>query len=589
MSDQIAYVSGTSGNDRFNAEEHVEVLRGRDGIDVFEADGFTSYGDTYYGGQKRDILRVDYDRDFQLPDFFEAGFLFDGGKGRDVAFLNSKSANQTTESINLDLELDETFSIELGKTRLVNVENVTWSAYNTVLDIFVKLRPSEELTRSTFTDLGFFSRDENGQPMAGSTATIDFSAFSKFALFTSGGSFGILNWDSGRNLGNLTVVAERVEVIGTQADDHFGSLSSFGSSVAGRINTYFGQKGDDTFNLGGEGLAKVGGNKFFGQAGNDSFKSIGFTGKKQVDVNLYSGGLGSDTFEVSSGREKAVFDGGKGSDTITLGNFLKGGLARINLLKQEFNGGFAKNMEFKNIENFDLFVGSKFKGSAKGDSVNVFEPKHVGSDLDTEIYGYGGNDTFVIGPAWGGFGDLSDNVFVDGGKGIDTISINHSAYGFGTAVIDLEDGRNNTRNAANVVIQNVENIRGLSYDEDLRGDSKTNKLWGEGGDDKLNGREGNDRLDGGSDNDILTGGTGNDRFVFRKGYDVDSVVDFGDGLDLLLLDKALLGGRTTGQQVVDAFGSIVSGDVKLDFGGGDILYLEGVSSLDGLADSLVFV
>ena len=47
------------------------------------------------------------------------------------------------------------------------------------------------------------------------------------------------------------------------------------------------------------------------------------------------------------------------------------------------------------------------------------------------------------------------------------------------------------------------------------------------GQDTLDGGQGNDTLEGGSGNDYLIGGTGNDTFVFRNGFGIDVIADFG--------------------------------------------------------------
>ena len=62
--------------------------------------------------------------------------------------------------------------------------------------------------------------------------------------------------------------------------------------------------------------------------------------------------------------------------------------------------------------------------------------------------------------------------------------------------------------------------------------------------DFLYGKEDNDTLLGGLGNDKLNGGSGNDTFVFNTyvAFDLDSIgtdtiVDFGDGSDIISLDK----------------------------------------------------
>ena len=78
-------------------------------------------------------------------------------------------------------------------------------------------------------------------------------------------------------------------------------------------------------------------------------------------------------------------------------------------------------------------------------------------------------------------------------------------------------------------------------------------------------------LDGGTGNDRLTGGIGNDTFIFSTGYDVDRITDFGNGngdvidvSDFEIVDFASL----------QALFVELNGDVRIDFGDGDILIIQ---------------
>jgi Ca2+-binding RTX toxin-like protein len=68
-------------------------------------------------------------------------------------------------------------------------------------------------------------------------------------------------------------------------------------------------------------------------------------------------------------------------------------------------------------------------------------------------------------------------------------------------------------------------------------------LKGGSGTDLLNGDRGNDLLNGGNGNDTLTGGVGADVFQFdappSAEGNVDTVTDFGSGIDRMLLDDAV--------------------------------------------------
>jgi len=65
-------------------------------------------------------------------------------------------------------------------------------------------------------------------------------------------------------------------------------------------------------------------------------------------------------------------------------------------------------------------------------------------------------------------------------------------------------------------------------------------LFGESGNDLLEGENGNDLLIGGSGNDTLSGGAGNDIFIYNSNnHGIDTIQDFGDGVDRIRLDKKI--------------------------------------------------
>lgn len=133
-------------------------------------------------------------------------------------------------------------------------------------------------------------------------------------------------------------------------------------------------------------------------------------------------------------------------------------------------------------------------------------------------------------------------------------------------------------------------LRGNDGRDSLSGLGGNDRLFGGARFDTLSGGTGNDTLDGGTGNDVLTGGRGADSFVFSAGYGRDRVKDFNgaDG-DRLLLDTDLWAGQTlTRQQVVTQLASVVGSRMVFDFGDGDLLELQGITSKAGLADFLVF-
>jgi len=139
----------------------------------------------------------------------------------------------------------------------------------------------------------------------------------------------------------------------------------------------------------------------------------------------------------------------------------------------------------------------------------------------------------------------------------------------------------------------------------LSGGQGHDRLLGGGGDDRLAGHDGNDRLIGGEGNDRLIAGAGDDRlignegndrlfgqsgadsFVFRKGFDRDTVFDFEGGTDRLLLDDNLWTGTLSKAEVLDTYGRETGTATVLDFGGGDIVRINNVQLADLLDDMVI--
>jgi Ca2+-binding RTX toxin-like protein len=124
--------------------------------------------------------------------------------------------------------------------------------------------------------------------------------------------------------------------------------------------------------------------------------------------------------------------------------------------------------------------------------------------------------------------------------------------------------------------------------ETLLGSAVRDIITGNAGGDTITGRRGDDVLIGGSGNDVISGGAGDDVLVgqadddtittgggadkvgFDRGAGLDTVTDFNPARDVLALQ-----GFDAAPVV-----AVQVGNLQLDFGGGDILVLEGVTDLD---------
>jgi Ca2+-binding RTX toxin-like protein len=78
-------------------------------------------------------------------------------------------------------------------------------------------------------------------------------------------------------------------------------------------------------------------------------------------------------------------------------------------------------------------------------------------------------------------------------------------------------------------------IFGGRGDDSISGDSGKDRLLGEAGNDILSGGKGRDALDGGLGKDTLTGGASVDQFLFNQTSGRDTVTDFQDGFDRIVI------------------------------------------------------
>ena len=134
---------------------------------------------------------------------------------------------------------------------------------------------------------------------------------------------------------------------------------------------------------------------------------------------------------------------------------------------------------------------------------------------DWKIDGRAGNDTLYGGGGhdslYGGRGnDLiygsGEDLVIDGGTGLDTVSFLYSSTG---VRVELPEGGlglwpdTNPTTVRPHVLKNIENVTGSNYDDFIYGSRAVNEL---------DGGAGNDHLIANGSGDFLTGGTGADTF-----------------------------------------------------------------------------
>ena len=280
-------------------------------------------------------------------------------------------------------------------------------------------------------------------------------------------------------------------------------------------------------------------------------------------------GAGNDTLNGSSDADE--LSGGHGHDTVKG----RGG-------DDEMNGGTG-NDTMRGGTGDDRIFGNSARDRLFGESGNDFISGGDGADY---VDGGSGSDTIYGRSGWDSLngGDGNDSIYgsegddeINGGNGHDWLS--------GGSAWDTIDG-----NGGN------DTLYGNFGSDRLSGGSNNDQLFGGTGDDTLNGGSGNDLLQGNQGVDVLEGGTGNDTlrggtladtFVFDEGFDRDVIEDFRLGEDILSLTRDLAGSGNA-DQVIDTFGLVTSDGLELNFGGGDVVFLEGLNNLSALADDIVF-
>lgn len=176
----------------------------------------------------------------------------------------------------------------------------------------------------------------------------------------------------------------------------------------------------------------------------------------------------------------------------------------------------------------------------------------VGSAGSDTIYGFNGNDA-IFGQQGSDYingnvgndtvygGVENDTLF--GGKGFDLIfgdRGNDTIYGNrGNDSISGDEGNDVSYGGKgnDVVLGGLgdDQLLGDQGNDTLCGGSDNDIVFGGSGDDLLFGDIGNDLFFGGLGSDTLLGGGGSDRFVLASGSGADTVIDFAQGTDSLVL------------------------------------------------------
>jgi Ca2+-binding RTX toxin-like protein len=129
-------------------------------------------------------------------------------------------------------------------------------------------------------------------------------------------------------------------------------------------------------------------------------------------------------------------------------------------------------------------------------------------------------------------------------------------------------------------------LRGGNNDDDVFGGDGNDLVYGDAGIDRLYGNAGRDKFYGGTGNDQLISNADGveDTFVFARNYDLDTIINYEEGIDTLALNDNIWGGGKTAAQVVADYATVNAGGtmITFDFGGGDILRVKAPTGVGGL-------
>ncbi|WP_412553704.1 tandem-95 repeat protein [Shimia sp. MIT1388] len=537
----IENIRSGSGNDLLSGNGVANELKGQSGDDTLYGLGGN---DTLLGGAGNDELRGDGGDD-----------VLNGGSGIDTAVYSGAT------DVTVSLATTAAQATGLGNDQLIGIENIRSGSGNDLLS-----------GNGFANELKGQSGDDTLNGLGGNDTLLGGAGNDE--LRGDGGD-DVLNGGSGIDTAVYSGTADYTVSLATTA----AQATGLGNDQLIGIENIRSGSGNDL--LSGNGVA----NELKGQSGDDTLYGLGGN-----DTLL--GGAGNDELRGDGGDD--VLNGGSGIDTAVYSGTADYTVSLATTAAQATGLGNDQLIGIENIRSGsgnDLLSGNALANELKGQSG------------DDTLYGLWGDDTLLGGSGNDELrGDGGDDV-LNGGSGIDTAVYSGSA----DYTVSLATTAVQATGLGNDQLIGIENIRSGSGNDALSGNALANELKGQagndtllgaGGADTLLGGSGNDQLDGGNGDDQLVGGagadtlfggSGADTFVFTAGSAADLVQDFTDDMDVLALDQDLWSGTLTAAEVLNTFGTISGSNAVLDFGSGNILTIENVTSLSSLEDDISLI
>lgn len=299
---------------------------------------------------------------------------------------------------------------------------------------------------------------------------------------------------------------------------------------------------------------------------------------------------GRDTIHVKNGKADLSIDltPGSWSDIGTTVNYKTDSSGDQALSKTLFIAPDTTIEKAIGADGNDTIKGNDANNGLKGNGGNDSLEGGKGNDF---LSGGAGSDTLSGGDGndqlWAGSGDASNDTML-GGAGADTIGGGKGAdkieAGSGDDIVYGGKGDVGASGTNDVITggDGADLVFASGGNDSVAGGSGNDTLFGGVGNDTLDGGAGQDTLWGGDGNDQLTGGTGKDTFAFKSGNGDDMVKDFKVGEDVLALAQTKTDFNSVSDVQSVAKTSQVGGatGVLIDTGGGDSVFLEGISIND---------
>jgi len=353
-------------------------------------------------------------------------------------------------------------------------------------------------------------------------------------------------------------------VEGTSSDDTLDGQSGFGETfnAGAGADTVNGNAGDDTI-TGGYGADNLNGG-----AGNDTYIWSRADGDDIVN-DAGSAVAELDTLVLTDvDMADVIFSRVDGSDDLIITISGTGG-GVITVADQFENSASGKGIE--EIEFADGVWSIDEIEAATTVSDDEFDQLLTGnSGFDEHFLGKSGWDTINAGAGNDILDGGNGKDTLNGGDGVDTATYENASQGVAVdlSVATAQVGNSGGQEVGDV-LSDIENISGSAYGDTLTGDDNANILWGNDGADTLSGGAGYDQLFGGAGNDTLTGGADYDEFVFAVGDGADTITDFEDSLDQMVVE-----GLTFADLTITQSGA----DTVIDLGSGTTVTLNGIDA-----------